>query len=256
MIYITGDVHSKKLKNWESNQSQSNVKASLIYLQILKKYSLSSTLFINGICLKEEFEDVKKLLEFDLEFGGHTYDNFGSMGKVKSYFYRRKYGCIYGSVPYQKKDILKTQKEFERRDLKMTSWRTHAFGSNENTFKFLAKNGVKYVSDLLGNTKPFKKNGIIHIPINIPVDQNTIAFGPLVPENTDPFASCVKGRIEPNEWLEIVKKRIKDNERRGINSILLLHPATMAYIDDYKLFEDLCKFLSKFKSGKVSEFSI
>jgi hypothetical protein len=253
MIYITGDVHSKEVAYFETRR-MSNVKASVRYLEILKKYGLSSTLFINGICFENELKGVRKLLKFDVELGGHTYNNFGSMGKVKSFLFRKMFKCIYGPSPYQEKDIKKTRKLFEKYGLKMTSWRTHAFGSNEKTFHLLEKNRVTHVSDLLGETKPFKKSGIIHLPINIPSDQNTIAYGHLRPENADPFASCTKGRINPREWLEIVKKRIAKNEREKRDSILLLHPATMAYIDDYKLFEELCKFLSKYKSGKISEY--
>jgi hypothetical protein len=112
---------------------------------------------------------------------------------------------------------------------------------------------VRYISDLLGDIKSFESNGIIHVPINLPVDQNTIAYGELKPENREPFASCTKGRIEPEEWFEILKKRVKENEKKKIPSVILIHPATMAYLDDFKLFEEIAKFLSKYKSKKISE---
>jgi hypothetical protein len=256
MIYITGDVHLNNPSYWEQKKFGSNTKVSLEYLKILKKYGLCCTLFINGACLDKEHSDVKKLLGFDVEFGGHTYNNFGEIGKIKSYIYRKTFGCVYGPSGSQRRDILRTRKAFEQFGLKMTSWRTHAFGSNDETFRILSKMGVKYVSDLLGEQKPFKSEGIIHIPVNIPVDQNTIAYGPLTPENRDPFASCPKGRINPEEWLEVVKKRVVKNEKDGIDSILLLHPATMAYLGNFKLFRELCKFLAKYDSKKISEFVI
>ena len=136
----------------------------------------------------------------------------------------------------------------------MTSWRTHAFGSNNRTYKILNQEKIEFVSDLVGDVKPFEKEGIVHLPINIPVDQNTIAFGKLRPENKDPFASCTKGRIKPEEWFEILKKRISDNEKSKIDSILLIHPLTMKVLDNFKLFEETAKFLSKYKSGKISEY--
>jgi len=188
--------------------------------------------------------------------GGHTYDNFGKFGIIKSYINRKNYSCVYGSPRFQRKDIVKTRKAFESLGLEMKSWRTHAFGSNETTFKILRENGVKYVSDLLGKTRPFQKNGIIHMPINIPVDVVTIAYGQTKPESRDVFASCTKGRIEPEEWFEILKKRISDNEKKKIASILLIHPQTMAVLDNFKMFENVAKFLSKYKSGKISEFKI
>ncbi len=259
MIYITGDVHSKNLLSWEHEGYGSNAKTSIKYLEILKKYGLSSTLFVNGVCLDEENVDIKKLLDYDVEFGGHTYDNFGNnkLNIFKSYINRKFFNCVYGPEFYQKKDIKKTRQSFERFGLKMNSWRTHAFGSNNKTFEILQQNGVKYVSDLLGCTKPFYEKGIIHIPINIPVDQSTMAFGPVLnPENRSPFAGCTKGRINPEEWLKVVLDRVHNNEKNGIPSVLLLHPATMAYIDNFRLFEKLIKSLSNYESAKISEFKL
>ncbi len=256
MIYLTGDLHTKISNNWEQKKDGSELNAGREYLKILKRYNISSTLFINGVCLKKKKEEVKELLKFDIELGGHTYNNFGDMCLIKSYIYRRIWGCIYGHLRYQKKDIKKTKNAFEKFGLKMNSWRTHAFGSNEITFKTLKQEGVVYVSDLLGEQQPFEKGGIVHMPINIPVDQNTIAFGELRPENRCPFASCTKGRILPEEWFEILKKRVRANEKKRIPSILLIHPLTMKVLDDFKLFRRICRFLSKYKSNKISEFNL
>lgn len=255
MIYLTGDVHSKSLNNWEQEVAGLEIKATEKYLEILKEYHLSCTLFINGECLDQEKETIKKLLNFDIELGGHTYNNFGKVGVIKSYLYRKFFGCIYGSFSMQKKDIKKTKIAFEKLGLKMTSWRTHSFASNDNTFKLLNKEGVKYVSDLVGDIRPFQKE-VIHLPINIPVDQNTIIYGKLNPKNRNPFASCVKGRVKAEEWFEILKKRVQYNERNKIDSVILIHPETMAVLDDFKLFEEIAKFLSKYKSKKISEIEI
>lgn len=255
MIYLTGDVHAKSLNNWEQKTWGSETHAAKKYLEILKKNKISSTLFINGECLDSDSEIVKELLTFDVELGGHTYDNFGKLGIIKSFLFRKLFGCVYGPSSFQKKDVIKTKNAFERKKLKMNSWRTHAFGSNENTFQILKEEGVKFVSDFTGDIKPFDKE-VIHLPINIPVDQNTISYGRLKPENREPFASCVKGRIKAEEWFEILKKRIQYNEKNRIDSILLIHPSTMAVLDDFILFEKIANFLSKYKSAKISEFKI
>ena len=94
------------------------------------------------------------------------------------------------------------------------------------------------------------------MPINIPVDQNTIAYGKLMPKNRDSFASCTKGRITPEEWVDILKKRVKENEKKKIPSVILIHPATMAFLDDFKLFGGIVKFLSKYKCEKTSEIKL
>ena len=256
MIFLTGDVHNGLVGTYEYSQlGENELNAAKEYLKVLKKYNLKSTLFLNGILLETETEKIKELLNYNVEFGGHTYNNFGKMNLFKSYLYRKFFGCIYGPSSYQRKDIKKTKITFEDFGIKMTSWRTHSFGSNEKTFELLKKEGVEFVSDLLGHQKPFRdKNGLIHLPINIPVDQNTIAYGILKPENRNPFASCTKGRIKAEEWFEIIKSRIIENEKKGIDSILLLHPSTMALLDNFKLLDKICKFLSKYKSGKISEF--
>ncbi len=256
MIYITGDVHAGIKNNFEQELKGSEVRAAIKYLEILKKYHLSSTLFINGKCLEKEKDRAGKLLDFDVELGGHTYDNFGGDGLIKNYIYRKIWKCIYGPGFYQKRDIERTKRIFERFGLKMNSWRTHAFGSNEDTFRLLSRAGIKYVSDLTGDIAPFAKEGIIHMPINIPVDQNTIAYGILKPENRNPFAGAVKGRIKPEEWFEILKKRVIENEKKKKASIILIHPITMSVLDDFNLFEKIAKFLSSYKSGKISGFKL
>ena len=99
----------------------------------------------------------------------------------------------------------------------MTSWRTHAFGSNEQTIRLLKNEGVKYLSDLMGDIKPFEKFGLIHLPISIPPDNNAIAYGALRPENRDPFVGCTKGRIRKrdNKITKDIRFRIKteDNDK-------------------------------------------
>ncbi len=257
MIYLTADVHSEIKGNWEQKKARnSELDSAKRYLEILKKYKIRSTLFVNGICLEKHPSKIETLLKFDTELGGHTYNNFGNMNIFKSYINRKLFGCVYGSKNFQKKDIFKTKKTFERFGLKMKCWRTHAFASNDETFKILKSAGVTHVSDLLGEQKPFEREGIIHMPINIPVDQNTIAYGMLRPENRDPFASCTKGRIKPEEWFEILKKRVAENEKKKIPSVLLIHPLTMETLDNFRLFERIAKFLSKYKSGKITEFKV
>ena len=87
---------------WEQKIAGRDIVNAIKYLEILKKYHISSTLFLNGKCLNEDKEKTKELLKYDVELGGHTYDNFGKMGPIKSYIYRKIWGCIYGPNFYQK----------------------------------------------------------------------------------------------------------------------------------------------------------
>lgn len=256
MIYLTGDVHDKIEGHFQQKIVPLEIDASIKYLKILKKYNISCTLFLNGRLLDKYPNQIKKLFYFNVEIGGHTYNNFGNMNIIRSYIYRKIWRCIYGPKIYQKRDIRKTKSAFEKLGLKMSSWRTHAFASNNKTFDLLRREGVEYVSDLVGKTEPFKKKGLIHLPINIPVDNNAISYGILKPENRDPFVGCTKGRIYPEEWFEILKNRILNNEKNKIDSIILIHPATMEALDYFQIFEKIAKFLSKYKSAKFSEFKL
>jgi len=257
MIFLTGDVHDFIENAWEQQKinEKSDLNSAEKYLRILEEYKLKATLFINGSLLDKYPEKIRNLLKYDIEFGGHTYNNFGKMNLFKSYLNRKRFECVYGSKEYQEKDIKKTKLAFGNLGLQMRSWRTHAFASNEETFGILKDNEVKFVSDLLGEQIPFEKSGVMHMPINIPVDQNTIAYGELKPENRDPFASCTKGRIKPEEWFEILKKRILENEKEKKPSIILIHPMTMEVLDNFDLFKKIAKFLSEFESKKISGFS-
>jgi len=255
MIYITGDVHSPIKDHWEQKIAGSEFDAAKKYLSILENNGLTATIFVNGETLNNFPNEVKKIQDFDVELGGHTYDNYGKMNLVKSYLRRKRYGCVYGSTSYQRNDIKKTKKAFEDFGLKMKSWRSHAFASNDQTFKLLREVGVKHVSDLF-TLKPFEHEGIIHMPINIPVDNNTLAYGKHKPESRNPFSGCTKGRIRKDEWLEIVKKRVTENEKNGVDSIILIHPITMAVLDNFETFENVAKFLSKYKSAKLSEHKL
>ena len=260
MIYLTGDIHTKIPGYWEQEQGGSEMDAGIKYLEILKKYNIKCTLFVNGKCFVNddggEKDKISKLLGYDVELGGHTYDNFGRMNVIRSFINRRKYGCVYGSNKYQEKDISLTRELFEKFGLIMKSWRTHAFSSNNDTFRILKENNVRYVSDLIGMIKPFKENGLIHMPINIPVDVVAVSYGKYNVSNKDPFASCVKGRIEKEEWFEIIKNRVKENEKNNVDSVLLIHPISMKVMDNFELFEEIVRFLSEYKSGKIGEYKI
>jgi len=70
MIYATGDVHYNIKGHWEQDKAGSELDAAKKYLEILKKYNLSSTLFINGKCLDENPSKIRELLNYNVELGG------------------------------------------------------------------------------------------------------------------------------------------------------------------------------------------
>jgi len=68
---------------------------------------------------------------------------------------------------------------------------------------------------------------------------------------------CIyKGRIRKEEWLEILKGRVIENEKKKVDTIILIHPAMMEALDNFELFKKVVEFLSKYKTAKISEFKL
>ena len=134
---------------------------------------------------------------------------------------------------------------------KIVSWRTHGYQSNKNTYKLLKKAGIKLISDRLLRWKyqPTKVLDLIDLPINVAVDHANLAYPHKKEMNERIDGNYKPGILTGNDWLELVKLQVKDivEKKKGI-ATLLVHPEAMKILDDFKTFEKLCKFLSKYES--------
>lgn len=255
MICLTGDIHHKIGNPVQSFYQGSEAQLALEYLKISQKFNLKTTLFITGKAFVENWSDIKKLLTFDnLEIGGHTWSAFRPF--LLHQFFKKFTGSLYGPKWYQKHDIQKALAVIKQKTgKKVVSWRTHAYCSNQNTWKILVKNKVKVISDEVTPTKikPHKLENLklISLPINILPDHEHIYYG--TPER---IALQMKGKIKDaftnksfpiDKYGQIVISQIKEIQRKNGVATLLLHPQTMKLTDNFKTFYKICQFIAQNK---------
>jgi hypothetical protein len=61
------------------------------------------------------------------------------------------------------------------------------------------------------------------------------------------------GRIGIHEWLENTQETVRTIEDLGGIATILAHPLCMDVADGMQTFEELCRFLSQYRTGWVSE---
>ena len=159
VICLTGDVHHSSLGNLEQNFiSSSEARIAIKYLEIAQKYDLKVTLFITGKTFKDDWEDVKELLEFNnLEIGVHTWSALRPIWLHK--VFKLLTNSVYGPRFYQKMDIRKTIHIIEEKTgQRPVSWRTHSYASDYNTLDILEMKGISIISDEVNANSFYPKN--------------------------------------------------------------------------------------------------
>lgn len=260
MICLTGDIHHLTLKTLDQQYlSDSEADVASKYIEIAEYYSIKTTLFLTGKVVEEDKEAIIKLSgKKGIEFGGHTYAAFQPKLLYKLSY--RFLGLHNGPRWLQANDIKKTIKVFkDHLNVKIRSWRNHAYRNDRNTPSLLLNNGIKCYSDIASPSykKPFTKNGIVYVPINVLPDHDYMYHGNRRPGFFDetPLAKSnfKTTAMPPEKWLETVKKQVSEIVSAGGIATILAHPACMEIADGFVVFEQLCKFLSKFPSAHVCE---
>jgi hypothetical protein len=59
--------------------------------------------------------------------------------------------------------------------------------------------------------------------------------------------------VSIHDWLEIVQDNVRAIDNLGGIATILAHPLCMDVADGMQAFEDLCRFLSRYRTGWVSE---
>jgi len=252
MIYLTGDVHHAYRRNLEQRYSdKSEVQLALEYAVIAEKHGLKATLFCTGKTVEQEPDKMRELASrANVELGGHTYSAFESIPKEVKYLLGKIWGCSYGPRFIQERDISKTISAMKKIDVDISSWRTHAFSSNNVTQTLLADKGIMVLSDYINRkqTKPYKKNNLIHLPINTIVDHDSLLHAH-VTEGSGPVGSQNNpGGLSAGEYLNILCAQVKEiNEQKG-DAVILCHPMCMHTLDGFDTFRLLCDYLSQYDS--------
>lgn len=255
MICLTGDVHHMSMKGADQPYIQgTEVESAERYLEIAGKYGIKSTLFFTGKCILEEYQKIRHLQSnFKIESGGHTYRAFKPrlLYKISYRLLNRKNGPLF----LQRYEIRKTVNIFkEFLNYNIVSWRDHAYRNDKNTPGLLKEAGIKYFSDIASPhyLKPFLKDSLFYVPINVLPDNDYVYHGSRMPgsfNEDDLMKKPFQEKAMPAEkWLEKVQGQIKEISRAGGVSTLLVHPACMEIADNFKTFEKLCHFVSQYKT--------
>jgi peptidoglycan/xylan/chitin deacetylase (PgdA/CDA1 family) len=254
MICLTGDVHHHSFRGvdtWYSPYSEARL--ALRYGEIAARHGVKITLFITGKACRQEPALVAELSRMpNCEIGGHTYCAFRS---PMHWLWKRIGFGVTGPVFFQARDIAKTVRAIERLTGKrIRVWRNHAYRHDQHTYTLLTKAGIEIVSDHVSATATAPERFsemLLSLPINTAPDHEHLLHGKYLPGRTTP--ERLSGRVSIHDWLEIVQDNVRAIDNLGGIATILAHPLCMDVADGMQAFEDLCRFLSRYRTGWVSE---
>ena len=254
MICLTGDVHHhsyRGIDTWYSPFSEARL--AIRYGEIAARYGVKVTLFITGKSCRQEPALIAELGRMpNCELGGHTYCAFRS---PLHWLWRLLGFGITGPVFFQARDIDKTVRAIHRlTGRRISVWRNHAYRHDQHTYALLADAGINIVSDHISPraTAPERfSERLLSLPINTLADHEHLLHGKYLPGRTRP--ERLAGRIGIHVWLENTQETVRTIEDLGGIATILAHPLCMDVADGMQTFEELCRFLSQYRTGWVSE---
>lgn len=255
MVVITGDVHHMSMNGSDQrHMSESEPELARRYVDILAKADLKVTLFVTGKAAKEEPGVFRDLMTTDaVEIGGHTYSAFQPRW-LYSWLFGRAFGTRWGPRAFQNWEIQRTRGVFQSvLGIDIHSWRDHGYYRDRHTYRLLAENGIKVVSDEAGPdlVAPFGlEEGVCCLPINTLPDHDHVVHGdqrpiPGQPRNLN--TAFTTGLVAPKDWVRIVQRQVNEIVKKGGVATLLLHPGCMAILDDFATLKELSVFLKQFE---------
>lgn len=263
MICLTGDIHHMSLKTNDQKYLQmTETEAALEYAAIAKEFNIRVTFFATGKAVVEEKANFKKLIQYpNLELAGHTYYAFRPKWLYSGAF-KIINGSANGPAVYQNYEIKKTKKVFKKiLNSEIISWRDHAYKYNQDTYRLLAQNNIKFVSDEVTPNKirPYPTNdNLISVPINIMPDHDHLYHADLTPATTQNwrlFKDKFPAKLYyPDKWLNIIKTQISQViQKKGVATILV-HPACMKIADNFQTLKQLCRFIANhYPTGLIKD---
>lgn len=262
MVALTADVHHMSLQTKDQKYlEETEPRITETYADIAGRNGVKVTLFVTGKALEEEPKVFQRLARKNhIELGGHNYYAFKPRWLYNWIFYRA-YGLWNGPAAFQNWEIRSTIKQFQQTTgVRIRAWRDHAYRHDKNTYRLLADNGIKVVSDEVGPETPgpyLHEEGIVSLPVNVMPDSDHMYHGYFTPKTTEDWSlrrsEFPPDMMWPEEWLERVKSQIESIVKQGGTASLLVHPAPMKISDDFETFNKLCSFLSQFESEHVTE---
>jgi len=228
-VYLTGDIHHSQ---GHIPQEASEWEYAGIYEKILKKFQAVGTLFVTGRCLYLHESFWKDMSERGvIEIGGHTYWAFPP--RIFQWVFGFFLGSRYGPRAYQRWDIRKTRREFERLGIPFKVWRTHAYALDRRTDEFLEHQGISVISNLRFDAPVQRAGKLCHLPINVFSDDQIHLYYEK------------KDYKKMRETGKKVLERISEKIEKGEDIVTQLHPLCMKILDDFETFHCILERLSR-----------
>ena len=162
---------------------------------------------------------------------------------------------ITGPAFFQARDIAKTVRAIEQLTGKrIRTWRNHAYRHDQHTYGLLSNAGIEVVSDHLSAmaTAPERYSQLLlSLPLNTVPDHEHLLHGKYLPGRTDP--ERLASRVSLQDWLMTVQEKVAAIEDHEGIATVLAHPLCMDVADGMQSFEQLCRFLSRYQTGFVTE---
>jgi len=258
MICLTGDVHHTSLmindQKYISDQNLTEIRIARLYVQLLEKYDVKSTLYVCGRAFTEECSDLETVATHPLvEVGGHMFN--ARFPRECFDAYGEQTGLWNGPRWYQAWDI-RQNVEVVRAAMgyDLISWRSHSYKVDCNTYELLAANGIRVVSDAMSatNLRPERTAaGLISHPINTVPDHDHLYHAHRTKDyveaanqrgyGADEFGA-VSYTIE--EWGKLVMQQIDSIEEKGGIATILAHPLCMYLADEFRTLTMLLENIS------------
>ena len=250
MICLTIDVHQQTLGTGNQKHSdRGELRCAQDFLELCEERKIPFTMFTAGRCLTDQLDEMAPFFNNNLvELGGHTWDCYQPelVHRIYNKLHKIVWGCANFKGPsfYERRDIQKTIDIIEQHSgQKVRCWRNHQYVTGPNTHSLLAKAGVLLCSDdYEPGGQAQVSGGITTVPITILPDHEHLYHA----ERTVEWVAWWQKRYNRDtpsyfidEWTKRVIKQIDDSEKRGVTSVLLIHPITMYLCDKYKHLNSL-----------------
>lgn len=266
MIYITCDIHHQSLQTENQKYSdKTEMECAYDFYQMLKHLGLNATYFISGKSFEENWgahlEEISS--SNTIELGGHNYDCFEN--ELYHRVCNKLIDSYNGTYNFQTRDCLKTKNAIYKKTKKdITLWRNHMYMHGKYTNFVLEECGIKICSDGVkkGFLAPnYQTSNYMNLPINIIPDHEHIYCAERTPESVEKWIKRYNWEDDfgsesyyIQEWSHIFINQIIDNELKGIDSNVIIHPITMFLADNYVSIKKVLFALKNFEFAKLTDY--
>jgi hypothetical protein len=214
------------------------------FVKMMESRDIKGSFFITGRSFSEEWEEVKSIVQSpNIEVGGHNYEAFKP--ELLHRIWNKVTNNYNGPYAYQYYDTKKTIDIIHAKTGKpINIWRNHMYMHGPNTEKVLSRLGITVCSDGV------KKNnfsaqqdvtGIYNLPINIIPDHEHIIHAERTPKWIEQWQKRYNWSDDfgadsyyVEEWANMVISQLKENEKQGKLSVMIIHPITMYLADKFQ----------------------